>query len=242
MRRFTSLETPEARGRRKPICRNARGLWIDPTSSKDQRDIYISGNHGFMVRLGGRWEKRPAPPKVVFNDVSAGFSPETGAVLYATSETGILVSTDRGTSWTSPTLGGQGAQVRAIATSLRHPEVAYVSYWNLPLEGKTWVGVARTRDAGHTWALVWKEGDTAPSNVHDAWITEELGRLGRASFDAECRGAGCKSNLLHRLGSTRSHTTEERIGQDIFQTGSRRKLDYQGARRYQVLWLLLRSV
>jgi len=180
-----------------------RKLWIDPTSSKDHRDIYVAGDHGFMVRLGGRWEKRPAPPKVVFNDVSAGFSSASEAVLYATSEAGIFVSTDRGSSWTSPTLGGQGAKVRAVATSFRHPEVAYVSYWNLLLERETWVGVARTRDAGHTWTLVWKEGDTAPSNVHDAWITEELG-MGWAEHPLTLSVAEQDANLTYStdLGRT----------------------------------------
>jgi photosystem II stability/assembly factor-like uncharacterized protein len=63
----------------------------------------------------------------------------------------------------------------AVATSLHHPETAYLSYGQLKLDGKTWLGVACTRDTGRTWSLVWKEADTAGANVHDAWITGQFG-------------------------------------------------------------------
>src|SRR5665213_2026946 len=95
-------------------------------------------------------------------------------MLYATSETGIFLSRDGGASWLSSPLSGSGAKVRAIATSLHHPESAYVSYSHLQLDGDTWMGVARTRDSGHTWSLVWKEGKTAAPNIHDAWISKEI--------------------------------------------------------------------
>jgi photosystem II stability/assembly factor-like uncharacterized protein len=153
----------------------AQKIWIDPYSAKAHRDLYIGEEHGLMVRLDGKWSNRPAPGQVVFNDVSAGFSSKNGPVFYATSERGIWVSGDRAASWDSPPLPGKDAHFRAVATSLRHPEVAYVSYSDLVSDSKTWVGVARTRDAGKNWTLVWKEADTPPSNVHDAWITEQLG-------------------------------------------------------------------
>ena len=66
-------------------------------------------------------------------------------------------------------------EIRAIATSLRHPETAYLSYSHLSLDGKEWLGVAKTDDTGAHWELVWKESDAAASNVHDAWITERFG-------------------------------------------------------------------
>ena len=152
----------------------ARKIWIDPNSSKNQRDLYVAGEHGVMVRHDGKWQTQIAPPQVSFNDVSAGFSSTQGPVIYATSTAGVFLSTDRGGTWTRSPLPGEGAQVRAVATSLKHPETAYVSYAHLMLDGKSWLGVARSRDTGRTWTLVWKEAVTAASNVHDAWI-EQLG-------------------------------------------------------------------
>ena len=150
-------------------------LWIDPYSSKGNRDIYILAKNGATVRHRGVWNERPSPANTIFTDVSAGFSAKDGAVLYATSETGVFLSRDAGASWLTSPLPGKGAQVRAIATSLLHPESAYVSYSHLQLDGGIWMGVARTRDAGRTWSLVWKEGKASSPNVHDAWISQQLG-------------------------------------------------------------------
>jgi photosystem II stability/assembly factor-like uncharacterized protein len=172
-------------------------LWIDPYSATTDRDIYVAGKDGATVRYRGKWQDHPAPVDVVFTDVSAGFSAKQGALLYATSKAGVFLSRDRGASWIASRLPGNGAQVRAIATSLLHPESAYVSYSHLQLDGKTWMGVARTRDAGRTWSLAWKENKTSSPNIHDAWIAKQIGvewgenplELGVAEQDPElCYG------------------------------------------------------
>jgi photosystem II stability/assembly factor-like uncharacterized protein len=167
-----------------------RRIWIDPHSDKDDRDIYIAmwrpkmdtffdpavaGNDGIAVRHGGKWQNRPTPTGVAFTDISAGFSSTQGITLYATSAAGVSLSRDGGTSWISSSLPGNGAEVRAIATSFNHPESAYVSFSHLQLDGKTWMGVARTRDGGRTWTLGWKEDDKDSPSLHDAWISEQLG-------------------------------------------------------------------
>ncbi len=149
-------------------------IWIDPHTNKSDRDIFAAGKSAFTVRIRGKWQDRPAPKDASFTDVSAGFS-EQGVMLYASSAVGIFVSKDGGASWTSSSLPGSSATVRAIATSLTHPESAYASYSHLQLDGKTWMGVARTRDGGLTWSLVWKEDKTASPNIHDAWISKQLG-------------------------------------------------------------------
>ena len=87
--------------------------------------------------------------------------------------------TDEGGTWRKINLGSGSEKIRAIATSLQHPEIAYASYRELDQDGIKWMGVAKTTDAGRTWKLVWKE-DSNPSakpaaNVHDAWITERFG-------------------------------------------------------------------
>jgi photosystem II stability/assembly factor-like uncharacterized protein len=147
-------------------------IWIDPHSSTTNRDIYVGTNRGVFVRKNANWEERAAPPNITFNDISVGFSQTQGATLYATSDAGIFISRDQAASWISSSLPGQGWKVRAIATSLTHSESAYVSFNHLQLDGRTWMGVARTRDSGRTWSLGWKEDATSSPNVHDAWISQ----------------------------------------------------------------------
>ena len=150
-------------------------IWIDPRSSKGGRDLYVGGRSGVTVRLHGTWQDRSTPKNVIFTDISAGFSVTRAMMLYATSDAGIFVSSNGGISWIASPLPGKGAKVRAIATSLNHPESAYVSYSRLELGGETWMGVARTRDSGLNWSLVWKEDKTASPNIHDAWIAKQIG-------------------------------------------------------------------
>ena len=171
-------------------------IWIDPNSIGKDRNIYVGGKTGVSVRLQGKWSDRLAPQGVTFSDVSIGFS-KNGAMIYATSESGIHLSSDGGNTWISSPLPGTGAKVRAIATSLHHPESAYVSYSHLRLDGKTWMGVARTKDGARHWSLVWKEDKTSAANIHDNWIAKQIGvewgenplELGVAEQDAElCYG------------------------------------------------------
>jgi len=189
-------------------------LWIDPSSSKQQRDIYVAGKDGVTARSHGKWLDQPAPADVVFTDVSTGFSPKQGVIIYATSKVGVFLSKDGGASWTTSQLPGTGAQVRAVATSLLHPESAYVSYSHLQLSGKTWMGVARTRDAGHTWTLAWKEDKASSPNIHDAWIAKQIGvewgenplELGVAEQDPElCYGTDFGRTMITTDGGATWH-------------------------------------
>lgn len=155
-------------------------IWIDPHSPVSDRDFYIASKTGITVQHQGKWQTYPAPTGVAFTDVSAGFSLPHAVRFYAISNEGIYVSNDGGATWIASPLPGKGARVRAIATSLDHPEIAFVSYKHLQLDGRTWLGVAKTSDGGMTWTLVWKDeygGDRifpeAP-NIHDAWL-EALG-------------------------------------------------------------------
>ena len=158
---------------------------------------WAAGPHGVAEVRGGQAAAHPAPAGVVFTDISGGFPANGAPVFYGVSEKGAFVSRDAGAAWSAIQLPGSGAVVRAVAASLQHPESAYVSYGQLKLDGQTWLGVARTRDTGRTWSLVWKEAKAAAPNVHDAWITERLGTdwgenplaLGAAGQDPElCYG------------------------------------------------------
>ena len=150
-------------------------IWIDPHSPADDRDLYAAGKTSVQVRHQGTWQSRRAPADVAFTDISAGFSSPHLARLYAVSDNGIYVSNDGAATWTASPLPGKGARLDAIATSLDHPETAYASYRHLQLEGKSWMGVAKTQNGGLTWALVWKEDNTVAPNLHDAWLAEQFG-------------------------------------------------------------------
>src|SRR5262249_19917584 len=139
-----------------------RRVWVDPKSSEDSRTIYLGSVRALMVYRGGSLSKLSVPEEA--NDISLGFG-GSQPTLYATSKEGVFVSIDGGATWNKSALPREGARVRAIATSLHHPEVAYVSYNRMVVDGKHWMGVAKTTDSAKTWTLGWKEG----------WADEEEG-------------------------------------------------------------------
>jgi len=162
-------------------------LWVDPRSSPGSRALYLASDKSMTVYAAEEVTRRAVPPET--NDFSLGFGEARQPITYITSRGGVFISSDAGATWHKSALPGDGGHVRAVATSLHDPEVAYVSYNRLELDGKKWMGVAKTTDAGATWSLVWKEewGDEeegegiggnagkGSDNIHDAWITERFG-------------------------------------------------------------------
>jgi photosystem II stability/assembly factor-like uncharacterized protein len=152
-----------------------RRIWVDAKSPKDSRTLYVSGQHSLAVKDTSGLHQLSAPESVTFTDVSLGFGSGAQPVVYGVAEKGAFVSKDGGHSWQSTSVPGAGAKVRAVATSLRNGNIAYLSYSELLQDGKKWMGVAKTENAGDSWQLVWKEADAAAPNVHDAWITPRFG-------------------------------------------------------------------
>jgi photosystem II stability/assembly factor-like uncharacterized protein len=152
-----------------------RKIYVDPHSRLTDRAVYVVGNNSIAARLKGRWRTGQAPGGMqTFVDVTAGFPQGGGSlVAYAISNRDIFVSEDGGESWVKCDFP---AAVRAIAASLNHPDVAYVSYSRPRPEGDGSYGVAKTADRGRTWELVWRDLDTPAPNVFDSWITEYFGR------------------------------------------------------------------
>jgi len=150
-----------------------RRIWIDPHSAAGSRTLYVASSQVMSVVRGSDIDNRSLPAPA--SDVSLGFDSAPQPTIYVASKDGIFVSKDGGAKWTRSVLPGTNAQVRAIATSLHHPEIAFVSYQDLKLNGKSWLGVAKTTNSGANWQLVWKEADAAAENVHDAWITQRFG-------------------------------------------------------------------
>lgn len=151
---------------------SVRRMWVDPHSTADARTVFVTGPKSLAVVSGTNVRDLTLPATAT--DFSVGFGGNQ-ATIYLTSEQGAFVSTDGGANWRKSVLPGSGAQVRAIATSLHHPETAYVSYSDLALDGKKWMGVAKTTNSGGDWTLVWKESSGAAQNVHDNWITNRFG-------------------------------------------------------------------
>ncbi len=131
--------------------------------------LYVASERSIWTNENGVWNEG-SPAAAPWNDVSAG-----PPVIYAISESAGAISEDSGKTWRAFDLPGSGAHLHAVATSLRHPDVAYVSFNGLALEGRNWFGVAKTTNRGHTWQLVWKESATPAANLHDAWITPRFG-------------------------------------------------------------------
>jgi photosystem II stability/assembly factor-like uncharacterized protein len=150
-------------------------MWIDPHSPRESRSLYFAGSHTMLVKTSAGIRTFPAPAGGSVTDATAGFDANVAATMYAVSGGQAFVLRDGTQKWEQCRLPGNLATVRAVATSLNHPETAYVSYDHLRLGGKTWFGVAKTTDTGRSWQLVWKEDDTAAANIHDAWITARFG-------------------------------------------------------------------
>jgi len=131
--------------------------------------LYVAVERSIWVREKGTWHEGAAMP-AAWTDIS-GAPP----VIYAIAGNGGLISEDAGATWRALDLPGTGARLHAIATSLNHSDVAYVSYNELKADGQTWFGVAKTLDRGRNWSLVWKEANQAAPNLHDAWITPRFG-------------------------------------------------------------------
>jgi photosystem II stability/assembly factor-like uncharacterized protein len=151
----------------------ATHIWVDPHSAADSRNFFLANAQAVLVANSAGVRSFPVPATA--SDISLGFRSGAQPTIYSTSEQGAFVSIDGGANWRKSELPGQGAKVRAIATSLGHPETAYVSYDHLALDGQTWIGVAKSSNSGGEWQLVWKEAETAAKNIHDAWITERFG-------------------------------------------------------------------
>jgi photosystem II stability/assembly factor-like uncharacterized protein len=138
----------------------------------------MGGSHFIAEMNSSGVQKISTPAAKEFEDISVGFS-DGGPIIYVIGDESAYVSDNKGAIWRKISLGQGNGKVRAIATSFRHPDTAYVSYKDLEEGGIKWLGVAKTADAGRTWSLVWKEDSnpTAKSgtNIHDAWITERFG-------------------------------------------------------------------
>jgi photosystem II stability/assembly factor-like uncharacterized protein len=176
---FISRDRGENWTKQNDLPELAEKLWVNPRSSKDQRSLLVAGSHSLTEVRGAEKKKIAGPAAKAYTDFSVGFTADGKPVIYVIGDESAFVSSDEGATWNQVKLVPDGEKARAVAASLHHPEIAYLSYRDLEQDGVKWMGVAKTTDAGRTWKLVWKEDSNLTakpaSNVHDAWITERFG-------------------------------------------------------------------
>jgi photosystem II stability/assembly factor-like uncharacterized protein len=177
---FVSQDAGDSWSKASDLPDLATKVWVNPHSPENERGLLFAGPNLLAVKEASQPVRAlPAPPGKKMSDMSAGFSAEGRPILYAISDESAFVSDDLGKNWRGVTLGSGSVKTRAIATSLRNPETAYVSYRGLQEGGVSYMGVAKTTNAGKTWKAVWKEDSNVAgkpaANVRDAWITERFG-------------------------------------------------------------------
>lgn len=203
---FVSNDKGESWSKQEDLPETPRQIWIDPNSPAESRSVYVGGPKFLVLKDSAGIRKFPTPQSVTFTDVAVGFTP--GPIIYAVSEKGVFTSKDGGKTWGQPSLPGSGAKVRAVATSVKHGNVAYVSYSDLSLDGKKWMGVAKTENAGESWQLVWKESGSPAPNIHDAWITARFG-YGWGENPLEITVADQDANLAYATDLGRTMKTSD---------------------------------
>ena len=153
----------------------ASRIYVDARSPRAARALYVAGANSVSIRENGSWS-HPAGPAGVssFVEVAGGFD-GGNLIVYGAARSAIHVSRDGGRTWTQPQFpGGFTPSLRAVAASLNHGAAAYASYSGR-VNNERVMGVAKTADAGRTWELAWKDGQTAAANFTGQWLDQTWG-------------------------------------------------------------------
>jgi len=157
----------------------AEKIFVDAGSPVKNRTIYVVGTNSVSVRVRRQWRRgAPIPGGNTIIDSSAGFSGKSGHLtVYVATKAGAFVSENGGETWRRIGLPGLGDSVRvsAVATSLYHSEVAYLSYDNGRSGTDRAFGIAKTVDGGRSWDLVWDQTKTTPPYTLEAWMWDRNG-------------------------------------------------------------------
>ncbi len=155
-------------------------IFIDPTSPKDNRTIYISSKDQLKVKKEGIWTTINMPEGAgLITQVVDGMDKKTNQhVIYASfgqsyfnkngnkNDSRIYITKDEGQHWSRidkplqefKIKEANSPEYRNIATSYANPEVLFVSFANLKTSKDTMsIGVAKTIDFGKTWKLIWND-------------------------------------------------------------------------------------
>ena len=185
----------------KDLQNGAMNIYIDPSSPKENRTLYITGKNSITVREKGIWKTNPGPLNVSqLTGYAGGFDKlHNKYIIYAISgksyfnpegdPSGIYYTGDGGKTWENRqngllSFGTKNSDIpewRSIATCAFNPGVVYLSYNGLKVHNDTTcIGVAKSEDFGKTWKLAWKDcltkgGDLFSGNYKKGWIDERFG-------------------------------------------------------------------
>ncbi len=138
--------------------------------------IAISGSAAWRIGPDGSTTELGSIP-TRFRAASAARSGES-VWIYTTGQDGkVYLSEDSGLHWkpVTPDLQQSSGKFEAIATSERHAKVAYVGFRGLQIgEGKEnlFNGIAKTRDGGKSWKIVFKESTHGAANLSATWVEQ----------------------------------------------------------------------
>ncbi|MGB6690567.1 MAG: hypothetical protein WBE76_22245 [Terracidiphilus sp.] len=158
-------------------------------TAQDPGLIALSGSSAYRIAPNGTTTELGGIP-TSFRAASAARS--GGSVwIYATGQDGKLyLSQDSGRHFelVTPELGQTAGKFEAMAASEYHPQFAYAGFRGLQLgEGNEnlFNGVAKTKDGGHTWKIVFKESTQPAANLAGTWIEQRATQNGISIwFDA----------------------------------------------------------
>jgi len=184
----------------KELTDGVKNIFIDPSSPKDNRTVYVAGNTSIAQRKKGEWQINKAPEaSSELGEYSGGYdTKQKKYYIYCISKNAaapekvqstIYATDNGGQSWKNIQQGllayrFKGTAMpewRSLSTSALHPEVVYVSYHALKInDTATCFGVAKSGDYGKTWKLVWKDmvspkGMTVSPNFSKDWLNDRFG-------------------------------------------------------------------
>ncbi|MBK8500838.1 MAG: hypothetical protein IPL46_00760 [Saprospiraceae bacterium] len=155
-------------------------IFLDPTSSLDNRTIYVAGKDGLGVRKKGTWSHliMPDGARPILQFVDGMDTVKNQHVIYAMSgkfpfgsedkrnNSAIFRTDNGGKSWERVDMklldkkidGANDPTFASIATSYYHPENIYISYSKLQFHRDSMsFGVAKSSDSGNHWTLSWQD-------------------------------------------------------------------------------------
>ncbi len=126
-------------------ARRTRVLMQDPKN----RDVVFAGTTEGLFRTGdaGKIWIRMTGPDAIINDVFIDPKDSTH-ILLATDRSGVLASSDGGSSFHSANGGFSGRHLSSFVQDAKDPATVYVG----ALNDKQWGGVFRSTNGGLTWA------------------------------------------------------------------------------------------
>lgn len=197
---YTSINSGNSWKKEMDLTTAVNNIFVLPSSSPDNRIIYLATGNGIVTNEGGEWKLNKAPAGVKkLTTYTGGYdSTQQKFIVYAIAglsyfnpdgdESGIYFTADGGKTWENRQQGiiqqqSSGAGMpewRTIATSALHPATVYVSYNGFMQGNTTCIGVAKSEDYGKTWLLVWKDrlsngGSKVAANFTSGWLNERFG-------------------------------------------------------------------